>query len=172
MSNDILTEHKLLILYFMSSINSSINSMDITNFLIENNYTDYLTAQQYFAELSEQGLINLYQNDKKVFYKINEKGLQTLELFNNRLSSGNRNVVDTYLKDFQDLSTNTLHATFDYDIIDDDVYNIKCSISKDKKTLYNLEIPNVSKVKLDKIKDKWETNKLSIMKYLKDNLIN
>ena len=44
-------ENKLIILYFLSGINSSINMSEITTFIVENNYADYISANNYLAEL-------------------------------------------------------------------------------------------------------------------------
>ena len=73
MSNNTFADHKLIILYFLSNINSSINLSDITNFLIEKNYTDYMQAGNLLAELENNGLIAVIKKDNKVLYKINEK---------------------------------------------------------------------------------------------------
>ncbi len=85
-------EHKLIILYFLSNINSSINMSEITTFLVEKNYVDYLEANAYLADLAETGLINEYRKDNKVLYKINDEGKNTLEIFGDQLNDTNRSI--------------------------------------------------------------------------------
>ena len=164
-------EHKLIILYFLSSINSSINMAEITTFLVEKNITDYIQANTYLGELAESKLINSYQKENKVLYKINEEGKSTLEMFSEKLSSENRQIIDDYLLDFKDLSTNSLHSSFNYEKQEDEKYNITCSISKEKNVLFNISIPNVMENDIKKIENKWDSNKLTIMKNIKENLM-
>lgn len=171
MSNSIFTEHKLIILYFLSNLNSSINLSEITTFLIEYNYTDYLQAGQYLAELADSGLVNVYQKDNKVLYKINDQGKQTLELFSERLSNENRKIIENYLIDLKDISTNSIHTSFNYLEDDNKKFKVLCTVAKDKEILFEINIPNTEKEDIDKIKDKWETNKLTIMKTIKENLL-
>lgn len=171
MSNNIFTQHKLIILYFLSNLNSSINLSEITTFLIEYNYTDYLQAGQYLGELAESGLINVYQKDNKVLYKINDQGKQTLELFSERLSDDNRKIIDNYLITLKDVSTNSIHTSFKYLEDENKNFEILCTIAKEKEILFEISIPNVKNEDIDKIKDKWETNKLTIMKTIKESLL-
>lgn len=168
---DISFEHKLIILYFLSSINSSINMSEITTFLVEKNYTDYMHATAYLSELAESKLINSYQKDNKVLYKINDEGKSTLEIFGDSLNKDNIKIIDDYLLDLKDLSTNSLHSSFNYEKQEDNNYNVTCSIAKDKNILFNISIPNVKEKEIKKIETKWDSNKLTIMKNIKENLM-
>ncbi|MCQ2748876.1 MAG: DUF4364 family protein [Clostridia bacterium] len=153
MSNNTFADHKLIILYFLSSINSSINLSDITNFLIEKNYTDYMGAGNLLGELENNGLITVIKKDNKVLYKMNEQGKQTLEMFADRMPAKDKEVIDEYLEDFKDLSTNSLHTSFTSIKNDDQSIDAICTLSKDKNALFEIKVPNISENELSKVKE-------------------
>lgn len=171
MSNNAFADHKLIILYFLSSINSSINLSDITNFLIEKNYTDYMQAGNLLAELENNGLLTVIKKDNKVLYKMNEQGKQTLDMFIDRLPEKDKVIIDEYLEDFKDLSTNSLHSSFASIKNEDESIDAICTLSKDKNAIFEIKVPNVSEENLNKVKQNWESNKLTIMKNIKENLL-
>lgn len=170
--NDFDTEIKLLILYLLGSINSSMDSTILLTFLLENNYAEYMLIQQYIGELTESNLICLYQNSNKVYYKISDSGKQTLEFFSDRLDSKSKLLVDTYFKDFKDLEKNTIQTSFNQ-IKDEQTneYTIECTLAKNLKQVFSLDLHNIKEEDLPNIKDSWESNKLNIYKYLKESLL-
>ena len=46
-----LAEHKLIILHLLQKMGISLSNSEICQFLLEKNYMDYFSVQQYLAEL-------------------------------------------------------------------------------------------------------------------------
>ena len=50
-----LAEHKLIILHLLQKMGISLSNSEICQFLLEKNYMDYFSVQQYLAELESAG---------------------------------------------------------------------------------------------------------------------
>lgn len=163
-------EIKLLILNFLSDLGSSVNLSEITSFLLESNLADYMQANQYLAELSESGLINEYQKENKVLYKINDQGKNTLEMFSDKISDDNRENIKKRVSELKEFTTDKINSSFTCKK-DDNNYTASCSIIKEKNILFQIDIPNVSEKEAKQIEKNWDENKLNILKNIKENLM-
>lgn len=52
-----LTLYRLMILYMLDKVDFPLTNTQITNFILEKDYTTYFTVQQTFSELVDSGLI-------------------------------------------------------------------------------------------------------------------
>ena len=52
-----LAENKLLMLYVLKTINEPISNIQLTEIILENNFINYFTFQQYLAELEESKFV-------------------------------------------------------------------------------------------------------------------
>ena len=54
-----LAENKLLVLYVIKSLRQPISKYTITEIILENNFINYFTLQQYISELEMLNLLNI-----------------------------------------------------------------------------------------------------------------
>ena len=92
------TLYKLIILYMLSKVNFSLSNSQITDFILDKEYTDYLTLQQALAELLEVKLIRVDASSKNSLYNITEEGMETLGFFENRISEQIKEDITSYIK--------------------------------------------------------------------------
>lgn len=97
MMQDSLTLYKLIILYMLQKVSFPMTTAQITDFILEQEYTTFLTLQQAISELMESGLMAGDTVANRTHLKITEEGRTTLEYFGNRLSNAIKNDVDTFL---------------------------------------------------------------------------
>ncbi|NRW97038.1 putative transcriptional regulator [Clostridium beijerinckii] len=85
-SSSELAENKLLMLYVLKSIKNPISNTQLTEIILENNFINYFTFQQYLSELEESKFVEYHDvNDKKLLI-LTEKGDNVLSLFKDRIS--------------------------------------------------------------------------------------
>ncbi|NRT27469.1 putative transcriptional regulator [Clostridium beijerinckii] len=66
-SSSELAENKLLMLYVLKSIKNPISNTQLTEIILENNFINYFTFQQYLSELEESKFVEYHDvNDKKL----------------------------------------------------------------------------------------------------------
>lgn len=98
MTPESLQLYKLIILYFLNQADQPISNALLSDFILENGYTDYLSIQQTLSELTEDQMILVEQTHKKSYYTIAEIGTETLRFFGNQLPTDTRRQIDEYLK--------------------------------------------------------------------------
>ncbi len=69
----------------------------ISEFILEQEYTNFLTVQSAMADLIEAELIESESIGNRTYLKITEDGMSTLDFFANRLSPDIKNDIDLYL---------------------------------------------------------------------------
>ncbi|MDE7259974.1 MAG: DUF4364 family protein, partial [Lachnospiraceae bacterium] len=58
MTQDPLTLYKLIVLYMLNRVTFPLTKAQVGDFILEREYTNFLTLQQVFAELTEADLIS------------------------------------------------------------------------------------------------------------------
>lgn len=95
------TLYKLIVLYMLELVSTPLTQAQICSFVLDKGYTDYLTLQQAFAELSENQLIAT----KKVYHRtqltLTPEGRETIHYFNNRISNAIKSEIKTFLEENQ-----------------------------------------------------------------------
>ena len=105
-----LAENKLLVLYVIKSLKQPISNTQLTEIILENNFINYFTLQQYITELlSSEFLKYMEKNDKKLL-TITTKGEKVLSFFTQRISPIKRDIIDNYISSIIDLLFSFLNS--------------------------------------------------------------
>ena len=99
MTQDPLTLYKLIVLYMLDKVNFKLTNSQITGFILEKEYTNYITLQQIISDLLDAELIQSDTQMKRTYFSITEEGRNTLSYFGNRISDAIVNDIDTFLKE-------------------------------------------------------------------------
>lgn len=154
-----LAENKLLMLYVLKSIKEPISNTQLTEIILENNFINYFTFQQYLSELEESKFVEYQEaNDKKLLI-LTEKGDNVLTLFKARISPSQISIIDEYIK--EKISTIkkelTIHA--DYTLgSGDDSFIVDLKAIEDQALLMELKLSVPTKKQAALICNKWKEN--------------
>ena len=77
---------KITALDLLSKADYPLNNKQITEFFIDGNYTDYFNVQQVISSLVDTKMIEMEQGANESQYRITDEGLETLELFRERIT--------------------------------------------------------------------------------------
>ena len=80
MSSTGLTLYKLIILYMLEKVNFQLTTNQMTEFILNQEYTDYFNVQRAISELAECNLITQKTIRNTTYYQNTEDGSRTLEL--------------------------------------------------------------------------------------------
>lgn len=80
MTQDPLTLYKLIILYMLDKAQFKLTYSQISNFILEKEYTNFMTLQQVIADLQDTELIKTETSLNRTFFFITEDGRNTLSL--------------------------------------------------------------------------------------------
>lgn len=99
MLEDTLTLYKLIVLYILSRVTFPVTNAQVSDFILQKEYTDYLTLQQVLKELTEAELITSETIRNRTLLSITAEGRQTLQFFQGRIHYGIREDINTYFRE-------------------------------------------------------------------------
>ncbi len=98
MNQEPMTLYKLIILYILDRVSFPISIAQISDLVLEKEYTGFLTLQQAVSELSETGLILSKSLANRTQLQITAEGRKTLSYFENRISDAIKEEIREYLE--------------------------------------------------------------------------
>ncbi len=95
---DPLTLYKLIVLYMLDRVDFPLTKAQISDFILEREYTGFMTLQQVFGELTDAGLITAQSIRNRTHLLLTKDGTQTLQFFNNDISNSIKQDIDDYFR--------------------------------------------------------------------------
>lgn len=86
----------------------------VGDFILEKEYTNFLTLQQATAELIDADLVIAKTNRNRTYLEITQEGRETLSFFGNRINSSIKHEVDSFLRDHELEMRNEVSILADY----------------------------------------------------------
>lgn len=153
-----LAENKLLVLYVIKSLKQPITNTQLTEIILENNFINYFTLQQYISELiSSEFLKYVLVNDKNLI-DITEKGINVLSFFTDRISPIKKKIIDDYLLTIIDSIKKELTIHSDYTLEKNDSFLVDLQALEDESLLMELKVSVPSKKQAVSLCNRWKEN--------------
>lgn len=157
-----LAENKLLLLYIFDKIKIPITNNKITQIILENNFINYFTLQQYISELISSNFLKYTEGESKHRLEITEKGKKVLSLFGNRLSRNKIDAADEYLTNNINIIKKDVTITSDYTIESKDKFIVNLKAVDNNIVLIDLKITVDSNKQARDLCAKWKNNSSEI----------
>ena len=93
------TLYKMIILYMLEKVTFPLSNSQITNFLLDHEYTTYFHIQQTIHDLMDTHLILERKQGNSICYEITPEGQKTLSYFEKNMSDSIRLEVDSYIRE-------------------------------------------------------------------------
>lgn len=153
-----LAENKLLLLFILSEIKLPISNNQLTEIVLENNFINYFTFQQYLSDLHSAELIDYIEAEGKERITVSKKGLNVLSLFQNRISKEKLSVIHTYLSEKKIKIKNEITISADYTIEKKDNFIVSLKATEDEVILIDLKVNVPTKKQATNLCSKWKAN--------------
>ena len=153
-----LAENKLLVLYVIKSLKQSISNTQLTEIILENNFINYFTLQQYISELENSDFIRYIDKNGKRLIVITKKGENVLSIFNDRISPIKRDIIDNYISSVIDNIKKELTIYSDYTIENSDSFIVNLKALEDEMLLIDLKVSVPTKSQAKALCSKWKDN--------------
>lgn len=98
MTQESLTIYKLIVLYILNRVSFPLTKSQVSDLVLEKEYTTYLTLQQVFNELTQTGLVDAKKLVNRTHLQITQEGRNTLSYFQNQVSDVIKEEINEYLK--------------------------------------------------------------------------
>lgn len=92
------TTYKLIVLFMLKHSSESLTNSQISEFILDREYTNYFNLQQAISELVEAELAEKQTIGNTSYYRLTEDGNSTLSFFEEELSARIREDVLEYLR--------------------------------------------------------------------------
>ena len=93
------TLYKLIILYMLSKVDYPLTNSQISEFILEKEYTNYFHLQQSLAEMIDSNLLDKETIRNASYYRITDTGNSTLDFFVNEIPTEIKEDVNTFLRE-------------------------------------------------------------------------
>ncbi len=114
MLQDSLTINKLIVLYMLNRVNFTMTAAQVSDFILEKDYMDFLTFRQVLSELTESKMITQKTIRNRTKLSITEEGRSTLGFFENRISEAIKADINNFFREKEYSLRNELSIAGDY----------------------------------------------------------
>jgi len=170
MTQDPHTIYKLIVLYMLNRVTVPLTRSQITDFILDREYTNYLTLQTVFAQLSDNNMIEekTIRNRTQLF--ITDEGKDTLQFFENRISSEIKKDVDEFLREKSMSIKNEASILADYYKSPGGEYRAHLVALEKNQPLVDITLSVPTEDIASAICVKWEDKNQEIYQYLTEQL--
>ena len=148
-----------------------LSKSQIYDFILEKEYTNFLTLQEVFSELASSGLITEKTMANRTYLELTEDGAKTLEFFGNRVNPAVRDQIDEYLKANNMKLINETSIRGDYRKVADHEYEVRMIATDGNQVLMDLTMSVPTEETAQSMLDKWQNRNQDIYSFLVKELM-
>ena len=167
-----LAENKLLVLYVIKSLKQPISNTQLTEIILENNFINYFTLQQYISELESSNFVKYIEKNEKKLISITDKGESVLSFFNDRIAPIKRDIIDNNISATIENIKKELTIYSDYTIDNDDSCIVNLRAFEDESLLIDLKVSVPSKKQANDLCSRWKDDPSTIYTKIIQSLFN
>ncbi|MBQ4284629.1 MAG: DUF4364 family protein [Lachnospira sp.] len=172
MNTDTTTLYKLMVLYMLDKVNFPLSNSQISEFVLNHQYTNYFTLQEVINTLATDNFITILNYRNSTQYKLTSEGAETISFFANKISPAIREDIDTYLKENSyELKCET-NTTSDYYRSTNGDYIVHCQVKEGNSTLIELNLSTPLESQADAMCAKWRDASQEIYDFAMHKLLN
>ena len=98
-SQESLTLYKLIVLYMLDKVAFPLTQSQISEFVLDKGYTNYLTLQQVISELIETNLVTAHTTLNRTQLTITKEGKDSLGFFEGRIGDAIKQEIIDFFKE-------------------------------------------------------------------------
>lgn len=165
------TIYKLTILNMLDKVDFPLTNTQISNFFLEQEYTDYFKVQQVISDLVETDLIRAESTHSNTQYTITAAGKETLGFFKDKISDAiEHDTINYFSKNKLELrNDNAILA--DYFKTPNQDYAVRCQYRERDINLIDLTLTVKRKEQAEAICENWKKQNEDVYAYLMDILM-
>ena len=155
----------------LDQVDFPLTTAQISEFILEQGYTNFLTLQQALSELTEAGLIDSQTIRNRTLLTNTTEGTETLQYFVNRISDAIRTDIARYFDEHEIALRSEVNIRADYYKSTSGEFEVRM-VARDKDTLLvdlTLSVPD--EVMAQQMCNNWDRNNQEIYQYLMEKLL-
>ena len=161
----------MIVLYMLNRCSVPLSKSQIYDFVLDQEYTTFMTLQEVFSELVSTGLISENVMANRTYLELTEEGDKALSLFENRINPAIRQQIDQYLKDNDMKIRDESSITGDYLKTAENEFTVRLSAKDNNRPLMDISFAVPTDDMAGHVLDKWQQKNKEIYKYLMETLL-
>lgn len=166
MESDALTLYKLIILYMLNKLDFPLTNAQITDFILEKDYTNYFNVQQAISEMKSSGLITSETIRNSSYYRITQAGQEIIHFFSSDISDAIINDINAYLKDNKYKLREEVSILSNYFERKKDEFVANCYVKEQGSKIIEVNLTVSTEDEAKTICNNWKENSQDIYAYL------
>ena len=171
MQSDTFMLYKLIILFMLEKVDFPLTNSQISDFILEKDYTNYFTVQQVLSELIDAEFVTteIIRNSSR--YHITDSGRETLSFFENKISTEIQTDIIDYLKKNNYAFRDENSTTSDYFEIKKGEFMARLKVMEKDSSIIELNLTVPTKEDAAKLCSNWRSKSQEIYAYVLSNLL-
>lgn len=165
------TLYKLIVLYMLDKVDFPLTNGQISEFILDKEYTTYFTLQQAISEMVEAGFIREESTHNRTLYHLTEEGTSTIQYFKTNISSTIRQEIDTFLDEKAYELKSEVGVRADFYPTNNGDYHVRCQIYEGESPLIDLTLSVPSKEEAVSMANNWTKRHQEIYAQIMMNLL-
>ena len=141
--SDSFTLYKLIVLYMLQKVDFPLTNSQISEFVLDKEYTNYFTLQQALSEMENANLIRLEKEHSRTFYHLTEEGAEK----------------------------NAVAVRADYYRNDNHEFSVRCQVTENHGSLIDLTITVPTEQEAKTVVHHWKQKNQEIYAFVMQNLL-
>ncbi|MFI3171880.1 MAG: DUF4364 family protein [Eubacteriales bacterium] len=169
--SEVLTLYKLIILYMLDRVNFPLTNSQVSEFILEREYTNYFTVQKVLSESLESNLIRVETTYQRTIYHLTEEGKETIDFFYQDISPAIREDIDTYLAEKKYDLRNDTDVVADYYRNTNQEYSVHLQIKENNFDMIDLTISVPTETVAESIANNWVKKNQEVFALIMEHLL-
>lgn len=171
MQSDSLTLYKLIILFLLDKVDFPMTNTQISDFILEKDYTNYFNIQQSISELIEAEFVTVETIGHNSHYRITDSGKETLSFFDNMIPTAIQEDSIEYLRKNQYSLRNEVSTQSEYYESKKGEYTVQLRVLEKENSIIDLSLLVPTEEEATKICSNWRKRSQQIYAYVISNLL-
>lgn len=163
--------YKLIILYILDRMDFPITNTELTSFMLEKEYANYITIQQTLEDLIEDEYVAVEHSHNAFLYRITPSGRETLSYFYTKISVPIRDDIDTFLSEREYELRESVSAAADYYEQKRNEFVVELRVVERDSELVRINLLVTSAAEADAICNRWKSCNADVYSYLISTLL-
>lgn len=168
---ELLRLYKLIVLFMLSKVDFPLSNSQISDFMLNKEYTTYFKLQQALSELIDAGFIREEAIRNRTLYHLTEEGASTIEYFKNSISHAIQKDIIDYLQEKKYDLKDEVSVKADYYRNTNKEYSVHCQVIESRFPLIDLTVTVPSEAEATIIANNWQKKNQEIYAKLMADLL-
>ena len=155
----------------LDKVDFPLSNSQISEFILDKEYTTYFKLQQALSELMDAGFIREESTHNRTIYHLTEDGASTIDYFRNNISHAIQKDINDYLKEKKYDLKNEISVKADYYRNTNQEFSVHCQVIENKYPLIDLTITVPSEAEAKIASDNWQKKNQNIYAQIMANLL-